>query len=405
MPEDKKPSKPRARKPAPGSSAARRAAAPKAPESEYLRDREADIDAEDDFEEASSGPVAVGGSSGLGARLASMGEEEENDAYAASSSFDDQLFNLPPVEAPTPVPVTTDGPTVVDHPRQEMIAGALALLLAASTFLPWYKAGTATLSGWAGGRFGPIVTFLALGAVAIVGLRKLGKAVSFPLDHALILEGIGWVCTLGILASNLMPPKLGYAATSRNSMLFVSLLLAVGLALFAGRISSGAPFVMRPGWFGSVAGKLGAAILIIALGAGAAVGFVVNKDPSVTTPTANPSNAPKPVAGLPPCIKQYKFPIPQGVKAINGYPNIGGQCIAFLSTKLSMLTVYSRYQSALKSSSWKFTKGPVAKGQTFRSLTLTKPRCGLVTIAASKGKVVQFYVNLRECTPPSPGRN
>ncbi len=406
MPDPKKPSKPLARKPATRSATTSRSRS-KPPTPPLNDDADLPSDELDDLD--SAGPVAVGRSSGLGARLAMNEDDEPFNEDDSGDSFEEQLFNLgqepePEPDADASPPAVEEGPPVIERPRDELIAGGLALVLAASTFLPWFKAGIATFSGWAGGRFGPAVTFLALAAVAIVALRKLGKPVVFPLDHALVIEGIGWICTLAILASNLMPPKIGLIPTQRNSMLFVSLVLAVGLALFAGRISSGAPFVMRPGWFKSAAGKLGAAILIVAIAAGTAFG-VMNGGETPLASAGQGGKTPTLIKGLPDCVKKYKFPIPEGFKPVNGYADeTTGSCIATLSTRLSVSDAYAKYQAALKAANWTFAKAKATKGQRFRSLTLKSPRCGFVTIAGV-GKVEQMYVQLQDCAALNPGRN
>lgn len=412
MPDAKKPSKSTSKPRATSSKTAAKRPA-KAPESKYLSAREesAEVAPVGEMEELEpSRPVAVAGS-GMSGSLSSLTEEEAD----AASAFEKDLFALgqEPEVATDAAPAPSDGPPEVERPGAELIAGGIALLLAISTFLPWFTVQFTNdkVSGWAAGRFGPLVTFLGLAGVLIVLLRRFRKDVAFPVDHALVIEGIGWLTTLGIVLSNLFRPKVASFPTRSSIFLFVSLLLAVALALWAGRISSSAPFVIRPGWFKRAAGKLGAAILIVSLLAGVAFGVLNGGSNDLSAAPTKRNQPPAKILGEPPCLKTYKFPVPAGIKAEYGLPS-NEPCIAVFFSELKAATVDSRLRAALTNAGWKYSRAKAVKGTStgdFRQLSLTKPSCGTVVTLPDPNKKhkTQVVVSLASCptAKKSPARN
>lgn len=209
-----------------------------------------------------------------------------------------------------------------DRSNAELLAGVAALVLAASTFLPWYQGGNLnTISGFASGTWGPLVAFLGVAGFLIVLLRRLNVAVSLPLETGIILEGIGWISVGGVMLKRVFPLKIGSIALSLSQPYFavfnglmVSLMCAVALAILAGRVSTGSPFVLRPNWFAGTAGKIGSVILAVALIGGISAGFV-SGDSTETAAPAEPKT--KMYTGkIPKCLSD--IPIPKAAKVIGG---------------------------------------------------------------------------------------
>lgn len=381
MPEQKKPSRKPASKPAARNDssarppATRRSRASREVEPD-VREIEHEVFADD--EPAVARPVAVG--------VAVPGGDAPEVPWTPS-----------PFGAATDVPPVPDAPAVIERPRDELIAGVACAVLAITVFLPWYKRPFAGLSasGWSSGTWAPIVFFLALAGVAVVVLRLRKIPVSFPVDHALVLEGIGWLAVAGIVIKRFLPPRTPYGGYSASIGLFIALFAAVGVALLGGRVSSAAPMMIRPGWFADRAGKTGTGILAVALIAGLIFGVTNSTEPAspsgsrVTQVTPRMKN----FKGFPPCGKEAGFPVPAGVTAskgslFDGQPPQPKVCLMYFTSSLSVKTVLGRFRAAFLKQGWKVN---VAANQyAAGSLAITGPKwCGTTSFIKEP--------------PPSPG--
>lgn len=292
----------------------------------------------------------------------------------------------------------------VERPREELLAGVAALLLSLTVFLPWFGPKGLEISGWEGGLWGPIIFFAALAVVAIVGLRRAGVPVTLPVDHAAIIEAVGWMALLGGLASRFFGIEVAPTDYNATRWVFAPMALGAILAAVASKISTGSPFVLRPGWFSGMGGKIGAAVLAVALLAGVAFGVTGTATPGkqVTGPRAG---SVKTFNGtLPPCAKAVKFPTPSIVKLQQSFQLPEDNCnVTFTSTQ-SLAKVIAAYRAALKTAGWKFTAIPSPNAMSFQ---LTAPRCGTLALnaltlpsteRAARAKVTGFAVFSKTCT-------
>jgi hypothetical protein len=314
-------------------------------------------------------------------------DEDAESAVETLPAFDAQA-SVPGEGAP----VEEQTPEILERPRDELLVGIASALLAISVFFPWYESagGAIKVSGWASGTWGPISFFFALAAVAIVGLRRARVPLSFPLEHTLILEAVGWISVIGILIKRLRPLKLsdqlggGTLGSARG--IFIALGAAILVALLAGRLSTGTSFVIRPGWLRESGGKLVAAILVVALIAGIAFGLT-NKAGDAKGAAPPKGSSITPVQGLPQCAKRLGFPVPSRVKPTTGIEPIGGvgYCVAQFTTTLSVTKAFRRYQTALAKAGWSFKTSAQPQTSSARALELTRPQCGTLSFVGRKG--------------------
>jgi hypothetical protein len=361
MPADRKPSrapKPSRRRPPPGAR--------RAPGSRRARASEPQ-DVADDLPR----PVVVGSTS-LTADPPSPQTQTAGEAAP------------PPFTPDAPPAAAFDEPPQIERPRDEALLGLACAVLVASVFFPWYKLGTVrSVTGWASGTWGPVVLFLALAGLGVVALRRVRVAVVFPVDHSLVLEAIWWVSVAAIVVKRFFPPKIQFLGGLGSTWgFFVAMFAALAVALLGGRVSTGSPFVVRPGWFAGRAGKLGAGLLVVALAAGAAFGFTNSSEPKQGSAQQAPVVAPqtKQGKGLGPCAAQVRFPVPSGVTAKNWFAQTTGQtqfCAQILEAKLPVERVVSLYKVALRKAGWGFSQ--VANQYAKSSFSLTKPRCGTLS--------------------------
>jgi hypothetical protein len=366
-----------ARKPAARSKPAARAkrpSTPRAPERPPV-----ELKPDDSEQPSSARPIAVGSARALW-------ETDET-----------------PVSAPVPPrsAQAKESPSVVDKPLAELGVAVFAALLAASVFLPWYHNAPGTVSGWASGTWGPIIFFLSLTAVAVVVLRRAGIGIAFPVEPTLVIEGIGWVCVIGLILKRYFPPKAFGFKLPTDGWIFVSLALALGLALLAGFASSNAAFVLRPGWLKGRAGRIGVVVMVLALAGGLSFGFT-NTAVSTAVPTAR---APQPAStykGLPPCARTYKMPTPAGFTPLSGTQLKGfANCNALFTTGIGLDQGYKRFAAALQEAGWKVTPG--RSGTAYRTAGLRGRLCGNLTLITQTPKVVVAQVILNSlCPSPVP---
>jgi hypothetical protein len=272
----------------------------------------------------------------------------------------------------------------------------VSALLAGLTFLEWYKGPPGfgiSASGWASGTWGPIIFFLAIGSVLLVGQRRVGVDVSLPVDESLLHEGAGWVSLVGaVIKTRLRPGPEDLLRASYG--VYITIGAAVVLIVLAGRMSPHAPFVVRPGWHRSRGGAMGIAVLAIVV-AGSAVFGTINS--VLLEPKGNPSDL---LAGtvrgkLPDCAKG--FPLTTGLKPQYGF-GTGAACQAVLSSTKTPSQIAAEFRALLKSKNYVFTEGGTA-GSVI--LTVTKPRCAtLAVVPGDTGATVA--VALTTCAPPQP---
>ena len=337
-------------------------------------------------EPVSSRPVAVS------RQAAPIGDEPSDEPRGAlvgdepaEPAPSDGIELAQPAE-PEPA-VSFDEPQPVERPGIELLVGVAGLLMALGTLLfSWYDRGPflGKVKGIASGDLGPVVFFLGLAAAAIVGLRAMRKPIVFPLETPWILEGIGWLSVaLLFIKRVLLKPT---AADPDTTGWLIAFVPAVALALLGGYTSTHAPFVVKPGWQRSRAGKLGAGILIVAVLGGLIVGFTVKP--------AEPKRATAPVSvkGTPACGKT--FPKPAGLTPVTGttadFPPNGELCSMTLSSTLTPAQVFSRYDAAFKKAKWTYTvpQRGTSKLPSWK-IQISKPVCGTVTIQnVAKGSSV-----------------
>lgn len=286
----------------------------------------------------------------------------------------------------------------------DLLVALLAAALAAATFLPWYKtvvpAGATGVksigaSGWATGTWGPVIFFLCLASVALIGLRRLGVKVSLPVEEPLVHEAVGWVSVIGVvIKSRAIPDFSAFAQETRSLGIWVALGAAFVLAILAGRMSPRASVVLLPGWYRGTAGVTGAAVLLIAIGGGVGLGFV-NDAGGVSAPKVERPSEVKadiaPKGTLHRCARG--FPIPAGFTIDESSSRKAGNfevCIVTLSSKQDVKKLNPVVQSALKKAGWKFNV--IAATDVLVQLELKAPSCGTV-----------FLSPPRTFTPPSPG--
>lgn len=296
-----------------------------------------------------------------------------------------ELFDSLDVEADSSL-VSEPSAAEAAPPRtwEELAAAGLAAVLAILVLVPWYSAsgGSLGVSGWASGTWGPIIFFLALAAVGVVVIRRLNAPIRFPVESGLVIEGIAWVSIIALFIKRFLRVKVGATgfALGVTRGQTIALFTAVALALVAGRMSSNAPIMVRPGWFRDRAGKTGVAILGIALIFGLVFGFTNSAFPGQSkTQTGAVNSNVRQVSGMPQCAKDLKFPVPAGVTATSGYDIKGSPtCVVTFSTStLTLNQMYSRFVSALRARHWGVSSAPAL--QTTRVLSLTKPKCGQMT--------------------------
>jgi hypothetical protein len=340
MPDDRKPTS-RSRKPAsPSRKPASRARTPK---DEPLEEQDLDaigLDEDDDDLEAAPSdrarPIAVG--------VTGATDVDDEPVGALAGGLDEPLPSGDVLTDTVPEP-STEG--VVERPLVELGVGLVALLLALSTILKsfgWFEAVSApgvtpgaSGTGWAISPVGPLVFFLALAVIAIIVMRRIGFAIAFPFETSTIVEGIGYLAVGLLLATRFLFVPAGWAI--RQGGWITSVVLAAGLFLLAGMMSSSAPLVLKPGWFGARAGKVGAITVGIALLGGAAFGLV-NDPPG---PKACGEDLPRHSS-----MKALKLTSNQqaGGKAV---------CVGFAPVSASPSTLKKFYVKEFKELGWKHT--------------------------------------------------
>ena len=278
--------------------------------------------------------------------------------------------------------------------REDIPIAIVSAVLAASTFLPWYKGQGAfdvSVSAWSSGTWGPIISFLGVGSVLLIILRRVGVRLSLPFEEALLHEFAGWVALAGgVVKSRYRPGLEGLLGVSWG--LWVGLGAAFLLAFLAGRMSPHAPLVRRPKWYRQKGGAI-AALVLLAVIAGAAAFGTINSA-SLTDAPIDTGDLPGLVRGrLPDCAGS--FPLPEIVKPVQG---VEQPCQAHLQSERPSAEVVAAMKDTLERAGWTVAVGETGATST---LTLTKPQCATVAVVVSDpGSVAVVAFGI--CSTPSP---
>jgi hypothetical protein len=279
----------------------------------------------------------------------------------------------------------------------DLPVAVVSAVLAASTFLPWYKGPRGFgihSSGWASGSWGPIILFLAAGSVALIALRRLGVRVGLPVDESLIHEAAGWVSLVGaVLMSRLRPGPEGLLTADYG--VWIAIATAAVLIVLAGRMSPHAPLVVRPGWQKGRAGLIGIVVLGVIVAGSAVFGVTNNPKLRATGSVSDPLTGS--VQGkVPDCAKG--FPIPDDVKPQYGF-GVGGTCQVQMTSTKSTKILTDEFRTGMKAKGWVFTEDQRQPGVWI--FAITKPRCGtLAIVPAESGSIAA--VGFTPCGTPSP---
>lgn len=330
-------------------------------------DDDDEADGDDDSEGDSDGPDVGGSPREVAIAPGPFVLEGETDvAQPLLVRFDDR--EIPAEREP--------GTGEVERPREELLAGAAAFVLTFSVFLSWFGQTGLPITGWEGGIWGPVIFFTSLAVVAIVALRRFGVPLALPVDHSAIIEAVGWLAVLGALASRLFGAEVNGTDFPATTWVFVPIVAGVALALLASKISTGSPFVLKPGWFDGTGGKIGASILAVALLGG--LGFGVTGEATPGRGTARRETPVKQFQGkLPPCATAVKFPTPPSVKLALSFQLPEDNCNVTFTSTATLKKLTADFRAALKAAGWKFVATPSPKAMTFQ---LTAPRCGTLSL-------------------------
>lgn len=307
--------------------------------------------------------------------------------------------------SPAPAPAwgepETDAPAA--HVREtypeDIPVAIVSAALAASTFFPWYQGAAGlerSISAWASGTWGPIIFFLGVGSFLLVGLRRLGVRLSLPFEEALLHELAGWVALAGgVIKSRYRPGAEGTLGI--GWALWLGLGAAFLLAFLAGRMSPHAPLVRRPKWYREKGGVL-AAVLIVAVVAGASVFGAINKTEPVGAFDGGTGDLPGLVRGrLPDCAGS--FPVPSIMRPIQGLEQ---PCQAHLQSERPATEVVNAMRQALTEAGWKVTVGET-QGTT--TLNITAPSCATAAVVGTDEgsvSVIAFGICATGTPTPSP---
>lgn len=274
--------------------------------------------------------------------------------------------------------------------REDSSVAILAAVLAASVFFPWYRLGPFSASGWRTGAWGPAIFFLAVGSLALVGLRRAGIRVGLPVIESHYHEFVGWASiVMAVLKARLRPSLFGVRPMGSTWGTWVAIGAAFLLAFAAGRMSGSAPLVLLPGWHRDKPGRLGAGLLVAVLAGAVAFGVVngYRPGPSLAGPDANPSAFPTALPTKTPVVLQGKlpkcaagFPLPPGAtpeQGVESSPEVPS-CVFTSRTEASSADVLKFFQQKLPPAGWKFELD--RQSGSFTILRLTAPKCGTVAI-------------------------
>jgi hypothetical protein len=308
-------------------------------------------------------------------------------------------------------------PERADRYPQDWFVAVLSAALAATVFLPWYHVQFGTrklpLTGWQTGTWGPVVFFLALGSLALAVTRLAGVRVSLPLPHPTIHEGVGWVAIFAVLLKRLMRPALPDdlrfgAVVVQSWWILAPIIIGLLLAFMAGRMTSGPPLVIIPGWRRGREGAIGLALALVVVVGGIALG--VTKSGSLDTVIRNKQNSALPGGGtnaggsrpsaFKPLIGKFpacasSIPSPPGAKPETAVEQSSTTpCIWVMNAESKPDAILSFYRTALQKDGFTYTVSQSnAAGST---LSFTGKKCGNISIQnaqpGKKGSRVAVYL-------------
>lgn len=273
----------------------------------------------------------------------------------------------------------------------------VSAILAASTFLPWYRLKTLvppapTATGFATGTWGPMILLLGLASLAIAVLRRAKVRVGLPIADSHFHEFVGWIAIVGAVIKLRALPQDASGAMERSWGVFVAIGAAFILAFLAGRMSGSAPFTTIPGWFRGRAGKLGVAMLVVVAGASAALGVTLNQGPADLKPgSANPGNVLQ--GKFPACSRG--FPRVDDAKPLQGFEGAGSAgCVFTYTSEKTSDQILTFYKSELTKAGYRYEELTSRGDAAGIALRLTAPTCGQMAIqpAAQGGKGVTVII-------------
>lgn len=326
---------------------------------------------------AGSGPVVIGAAS---AAADSTTDSTIGSAIGGTVAATDAV----PDETPLPERYPEDIAIIV-----------VSAILAGSVFLPWYKLSSAfrqstvTASGWETGTWGPMILFLGLASLVVAGLRRANVRVGLPVADSHLHEGIGWAAIIGAVIKLRAVPKEQGIQMGWNWGIIVAIVAAFVLAFLAGRMSGSMPFTTIPGWFKGRAGKIGLAVLVLAVAGSAAFGVTQNISPySLATDGGDGGDGGLGNSVLrdqfPKCAEG--FPRPADAKPREGVEQRGQiSCVFTYATAMTPDELLKFYETELKKAGYTFTPIPSRGEGVGHAMTFTAPKCGSMSLQRAQG--------------------
>ncbi|HVL89230.1 MAG TPA: hypothetical protein VM841_03235 [Actinomycetota bacterium] len=370
-----------ARKPAPGRK-------PAAAEESELEQSSVDRDEDDaPLEQRTSAPIVIG-----------AGASRPGEPVVAASSETVAIADAATGEAVAVTDQAPDEPPVPERYPEDIPVMVVSALLAVSVFLPWYKLTSAfrqttvTASGWETGTWGPMIFFLGLASLAIAVFRRAGVRVGLPVADSHLHEGIGWAAIIGAVIKLRAVPKEQGIQMGWNWGIIVAIVAAFALAFLAGRMSGSMTFTTIPGWFRGRAGKIGLAVLLLAIAGSALFGITQNVSPYALA-TGRPTTDGGGDGGVasnvlrdefPKCAEG--FPRPADAKPREGVEQKGqSPCVFTFSTAETPDELLKFYTSELKKDGWSVQALPSRGEGIGHAMTFSSPKCGSMSMQRAQG--------------------
>lgn len=294
-----------------------------------------------------------------------------------------------------PVPGQEEPPLPERYPEDIPIM-VVSAILAASTFLPWYRLKTLvpsppTATGFETGTWGPMIFFLGLASLLVGVLRRAKVRVGLPIADSHFHEFVGWIAIVGAVIKLRALPVDASGAMERSWGVFVAIGAAFVLAFLAGRMSGSAPFTTIPGWFRGRAGTLGLAMLAIVVAASAALGVTLNQGPKDLNPVAQGGSTNVLEGKFPACSKG--FPRVDDAKPLQGFEGQGQGCVFTYTSAKTTDDILTFYKSELTKAGYRYEELASRGDAAGIALRLTAPSCGSMAIQpAQDGKGVTVIV-------------
>ncbi|MHB8510557.1 MAG: hypothetical protein ACYDCC_00085 [Actinomycetota bacterium] len=335
----------------------------------------------------------------------SSSQPHEVAVVGQTATSEEPLVDMPPMDM---------SGHVLRYPEDIPVA-IISLILAGSAFLPWYKltfiggGKTLTTSGWATGTWGPMVAILGALSAVLAILRIAGVRVKLPYPDATIHEGVGWIALIGTVVKFRVVPKGpgGSPAMSFHWLIFIAAGAALILAMLAGRMSKISPFAAVHNWFAEKAGKIGALLLVLAVGGSVAFGMtnkvdVVKLAYGTSTSTLRGTQGVfTPKGEFPKCLSGFPHPADAAAQSGTERPT----CSVSFLTKLSINDVLAFYKTAFDKSGQKYKVGSPPGG--YQAMCLESPLKAVVYIVrasatANQTSVVYYATPVCPLIQPTP---